>query len=104
MPAETHSYREEITESQVLELLWVLVTDPDSTDFGGEPEPHRSLEELGIDEDLALLSLWDATTEEYGERTLGDLDVEEARASRDLGQLAKVFARACAGDPDGEDD
>lgn len=101
MPAETHSYREEITEAQVLELLWVLVTDPD---VAGAPEPERTLEELGIDEDLALLSLWDATTEEYGERTLGDLDVEEARASRDLGQLAKVFAKACAAGSDHEDD
>jgi hypothetical protein len=104
MPAETHSHRDAITAEQVLELLWVLVTDPEDPDAAAGPFPDRRLEALGIADDLALLELWEQTTEEYGERTLGELDLDAARDAADLGELAEVFARACVADPDADPD
>jgi len=39
--------------------------------------PVTALADVGIDNDLALFHLGDAVAEEYGERTVGELDLDE---------------------------
>ncbi|MGE3618822.1 MAG: hypothetical protein AB7L84_00040 [Acidimicrobiia bacterium] len=87
MPAETHQQRDDLGVDAVVELLAALV--------GIEPEGAGSatLAALDLDDDLALLRLWDLVAEELGERSLGDLDLSDARPAT-LGALAEEFLRA----------
>ncbi len=101
MPAETHSRRDAVTAADIVELIGSILVDTD---------PASTLEDLvlasvGVDDDGALLELWDATAEEFGERTLvlEDIDVclEAFREADTVGELAQAFARLCQ--PDGGD-
>lgn len=88
MPAETHSHSEPVTVEDVLELLASVVHDADALD------PETPVEELGFDDDLSLLSLWDVVAEEFGERTLGEPDIEELAGCRTAIELAETVARS----------
>jgi hypothetical protein len=90
MPAETHQQRDDVTVTEIVDLLVaVLAPSTDLTDVG----PGTALADLGIDTDLALFDLGDVVAEEYGERTLGEIDLEELWSARTVGALAEVFAR-----------
>jgi hypothetical protein len=86
MPAETHSYRDPLEVSNVIELLWAVLGGP-----GDPPAVGASLSDLGIDTDLELLDLFDAAGEEFGERTLADIEVEDLQALRTIGDLAEAI-------------
>ena len=90
MPAETHSHRDAIDVETVVGFLANLL-EVDDEDPG-----ELSLERLGIDDDLAVLDLWDSFAEEFGERTLGELEVPEQRPTS-LGGLAAAFHEALGG-------
>ena len=86
MPAETHQQHEPAGAAAVLELLGlVLDVDGDLAEL--------ELADLGVDDDLGIFSLWEAVTADLAERTVGELDVDEARVPT-LGELADVFAQA----------
>lgn len=84
MPAETHQVGDRVDPGVVLDLLATLV--------GVEPEKAAdlSLAGSGIDDDLSILHLWTAVAEEYGERSIGDLDLDDQRPAT-LGELAALF-------------
>jgi hypothetical protein len=86
VPAETHSHHELAGPDAVLDLLANLL------DLDGDVGSIE-LAELGVDDDLGLFSLWEAVCGELAERTVGELDVDDARV-RTLGDLAAVFALA----------
>lgn len=86
MPAETHSYRDPLEVNNVIELLWAVLGGP-----GDPPEVSASLSDLGIDTDLELLDLFDAAGEEFGERTLVEVELEDLQALRTLGDLAEAI-------------
>ena len=90
MPAETHSHSEPVTVEDVLELLATVVQD------GGGLDPGTPVEALGLDDDLALLSFWDVVAEEFGERTLGEPDIEELAGCRTAVDLAETVVRSFA--------
>jgi hypothetical protein len=102
MPAETHQRREHVSAAEISELLVTILDLSTSPDAAG---PVR-LADVGCDDDLVLLDLWDAAVEEFGERTLGEPDLEELRAVATLGELAGLVADRCraAGDTGGGDD
>lgn len=90
MPAETHQQRDEVTAAEIVDLLVaVMVSSADLPDVG----PDTLLADLGVDSDLALFDLGDVVAEEYGERTLGEIDLDELWSARTIGALAGVFAR-----------
>ena len=86
MPAETHQHHEPAGPDAVLELLANLL------DVDGDAAAIE-LADLEVDDDLGIYSLWEAVCGELAERTVGELDVDEARV-RTLGDLAAVFALA----------
>lgn len=90
MPAETHSHSEPVTADDVLELLATVVHGGDALD------PGTPVDALGLDDDLALLSFWDVVAEEFGERTLGEPDLEELAGCRTAVELAETVARSFA--------
>jgi hypothetical protein len=90
MPAETHQRRDEVTVAGILDLLVaVLASSMELAHVG----PNTPLTDLGIDSDLALFDLENVVAEEYGERTLGEIDLDELWSARTIGALAGVFAR-----------
>jgi hypothetical protein len=88
VPAETHQRQEPAGPDAVLELLGNLL----DLDLDGDVASVELID-VGMDDDLGLYSLWDAITGELAERTVGELDVDDARVST-LGDLARVFAAA----------
>jgi hypothetical protein len=90
MPAETHSRRDRIDSSEIVEMLENVLGLPPAED-GDDP----TLAELGCDGDLSLLDLWDAAVEEYGERTLGEPDLDELRSMTTLAEVAGLIASRC---------
>lgn len=104
MPAETHQQRDDLTVDEIIDLLVaVLASSTDLVDIG----PDTLLAHLGVDTDLALFDLGDVVAEEYGERSLGEIDLDELGSVRTVGALATVFARHWAragenGDPTGQ--
>lgn len=90
MPAETHSHRDDIDVDTVVGFL-ANVLELDEEDPG-----ELSLDRLGIDDDLAMLDLWDSFAEEFGERTLGEFEAPEQRPTS-LGGLAAVFHETLGG-------
>jgi hypothetical protein len=95
MPAETHQHRDPIRPGAVLELLWTVLALPDQ-----DPDPGVLLDDLGVDSDMMLLDLWDAAAEEYGERTLGDVDLEDLQQLTTLGELAHAIIESVRVDLD----
>ncbi|MGZ4708109.1 MAG: acyl carrier protein [Acidimicrobiales bacterium] len=90
MPAETHQQRDEVTAAEIVDLLVaVLASSADRAGVG----PDTPLADLGVDSDLALFDLGDVVAEEYGERSLGEIDVDELWSARTIGALAALFAR-----------
>lgn len=70
MPAETHQLAEPPNLEDIIGLLASLL------DIDPLAAATTSLVDAGVDDELALLHLWHAVTEEYGERTLGDFDLD----------------------------
>jgi hypothetical protein len=84
VPAETHTHTEAVEVGAVLDLLAGIVgVDPGNA-------AGLTLDELDVADDLALLDLWAAVVEEYGERSLGEIEPLEPRPVT-LGQLAGAF-------------
>jgi hypothetical protein len=86
VPAETHQRSEAVGFDGVLDLL-ACVVGLDALRAAKAP-----LADLELDDDLAVLHLWAAVVEEYGERSVGDLDLDGARPAT-LGDLADLFTR-----------
>lgn len=91
MPAETHQQHEPVDAAVVLKLLWALLARPDGPD---DPTTETPLCELGADDDLAILQIWDAVTEELAERTLAEPDTGDLLAATTLGDLADTIVRS----------
>ncbi|MCB0976552.1 MAG: hypothetical protein KDB02_03755 [Acidimicrobiales bacterium] len=86
MPAETHQFGNDVDTGLILELLATLVgVDDGDADLGGIP-----LDSVGVDDDVAVLHLWDAVAEEYGERSVGEVELDGELPST-LGELAELF-------------
>jgi acyl carrier protein len=93
MPAETHQQRDDVTAGEIVDLLVaVLASSTDRAEIG----PDTPLVDLGADSELALFDLADVVAEEYGERTLGEIDLDELWSERTVGALAGAFARLWA--------
>ncbi len=90
MPAETHSHREDVDVEMVVDLLVneLELDDDDPASIG--------LARLGIDDELSLMHLWEPVAEEFGERTLGELELPE-QLPLTLGDLARLFHGALGG-------
>ena len=86
MPAETHQRSEAVGAEDVLDLLACVV----GLDVG--PAAEASLADLELSDELSILHLWEVVVEEYGERSIGDLDLDGSRPST-LGELADLFTR-----------
>lgn len=100
MPAETHQHRDAVTADEIVDLLVaVLATSTDLARVG----PDTLLADLGADSDLALFDLGDLVAEEYGERSLGEIDLDELWSARTIGDLARVFAQHRARPGENED-
>jgi hypothetical protein len=87
MPAETRQLCEPIETRMVLDLL---------ASVGGVDEAGAGslgLVELELDDDLSILRLWVAVVEEFGERSVGGLDLRGAWPTT-LGEAAAVFAES----------
>jgi hypothetical protein len=105
MPAETHQQRDAVTaeeiEEEIIDLLVsVLTTSTGLADVG----PDARLASLGVDSDLARFDLGNVVAEEYGERGLGGIDLDELGSAHTIGEMASLFARQWArageqGDP-----
>lgn len=95
MPAETHQLRDRVDVAAVLALVASMVgLDGES---GGAPDAGAvALADVGLDDDLGILELWDAVVDELGERALGDLDLEDDRPET-LGELAALFHASLGG-------
>ncbi|HEY8523708.1 MAG TPA: hypothetical protein VIL48_02010 [Acidimicrobiales bacterium] len=94
MPAETHQHREHTDAGAVLDFLATVVeVDPAEAD-------EVRLADIGLDDDLSILRLWDMAVEEFAERTVGDVDPDDLQRDLDadrpatLAELAQVFDEA----------
>jgi hypothetical protein len=83
MPAETHSRHDPLEVGGVIALVWSVLGEP-----GDPPDPGAMLSDLGIDTDLELLDLFDAFAEEYGERSLADVDLDDLQTLATIDDLA----------------
>lgn len=92
MPAETHQLSEPPTLDDIVDFLASLLdTDPTAAST-------TSLVEAGVCDELALLHLWQAVAEEYGERTLGECDLDfDENPPQTLEDLARAWLTALAG-------
>jgi hypothetical protein len=90
MPAETHTHHDSVDESTVLALIWVLVAAPGDPD---EPDAALPVSACGLDDDLAVLRLWDEVSEELAERTVAEPDLADLSSAATLGDLAGVMLR-----------
>ena len=88
MPAETHTTHEGIDARDVLDLIDALVGADDAS-LG----PDTPLVDVGLGDDLAVLHIWGAVAEEFAERSVADLDVEELLLARTVGDLADAIMR-----------
>lgn len=90
MPAETHTHHDTVGEAAVLDLVWMLVAAPDDPD---EPDAARPLAGCGLDDEIAVLRLWEEVSEELAERTVAEPDLADLLATATLGDLAAVILR-----------
>ncbi len=100
MPAETHQQRDDVAVAEIIDLLVAVLAS--ATDVAGVG-PDALLADLGADSDLALFDLADVVAEEYGERGLGEIDLDELWSARTVVALATVFARLWARDGENGD-
>lgn len=89
MPAETHTHHDGIETPTVIELIWDFVRGPDTAH---EPDPGTPLGEVDLEDDLALLHLWDMVTDELAERAVAEPDLGDLRAASTVGELAAAVA------------
>ncbi len=84
MPAETHQLSEQTDARAILDLVATPVgVDPDdATDL--------SLAAVDLQDDLAILHLWASVVEEFGERSIGDIELDDPRPVT-LAELATLF-------------
>lgn len=87
MPAETHQRRERVDTGAILDLL-ATVVGVDTAEAA-----DLSLADRELDDDLSILHLWATVVEEFGERSVGDLDLDDERPAT-LGGLAALFHRS----------
>ena len=87
MPAETHQQSERTDAEAVLDFLAAVVgiDVPDAASL--------RLADLDLGDDLSILHLWAMAVEEFGERTLGDLDLDGDQPAT-LRDLAELFNEA----------
>ena len=84
MPAETRQVRDPVDARWVLDLLTSVVgVDPADA-------AHLALVDLELSDDLSILDLWAAVVEEFGGRSIGELDLEGTQPTT-LAQLAAAF-------------
>jgi hypothetical protein len=84
MPAETHQLSEQTDSQAILDLVAALVgVDPDDA-------PELSLVAVDLHDDLAILHLWASVVEEFGERSVGDIELDDPRPAT-LADLATLF-------------
>jgi hypothetical protein len=84
MPAETHQLNEQTDAQTILDLVAALVgVDPDEA-------PGLSLASVDLTDDLAILHLWASVVEEFGERSVGDIELDDLRPTT-LAALATLF-------------
>jgi len=87
VPAETHTQRDPVELTAVLDLVSAVVgVDPDAA-------ASTPLAEVELDNDLAVLALWAVVAEEFGERALGELEPLEPRPAT-LAELVEAFHAA----------
>ena len=87
MPSETHQHSGTVSVHEVLRLLASIV-DVDPVHAASIPLPL-----FDLDDDLAIVRLWESVVEEFGERGVGELEFDHPLPST-LGQLASVFYAA----------
>ena len=90
MPAETHQHCDNVSAGDISDLLAAVIGVADVDGAGSV-----ALADLGADDDLVLLDLWDVAVEEYGERTLGEADLDELRSIGTLQELCDLIAERC---------
>jgi hypothetical protein len=95
MPAETHTHHDAVDAPAVIDLIWDFVRGPHDAD---EPDPGALLAEVDLEDDLALLHLWDMVVDELAERAVAEPDLGDLRAASTVGELADVVARRLLGD------
>lgn len=84
MPAETHQLSEQTDARAILDLVATLVgVDPDEA-------TELSLASVDLHDDLAILHLWACVVEEFGERSIGDIELDDPRPGT-LAELATLF-------------
>lgn len=87
MPAETHQLTERVDARAVLDFLaCALGIDPTGA-------ADVSLAALQLDDDLSIVDLWESVVEEFGERALGDLDLDGTPPAT-LGEIAELFGES----------
>ncbi|MFP5321011.1 MAG: hypothetical protein ACLGIC_04105 [Acidimicrobiia bacterium] len=87
MPAETHSHSEPVTVQDILDLLSTIVHDDATFD------PDTPLTELGLSDDLSIMAFWDVAIEEYGERSVGEPDLDDLASATTAVDLAERTVR-----------
>lgn len=94
MPAETHTHHDAVDTPAVVDLIWDFVRGPDTAD---EPDPGAPLAAVDLDDDLALLHLWDMVTDELAERAVAEPDLTDLRAASSVGELADAIVSQLRG-------
>ncbi len=89
MVAETHSHRDRIDPDDIIALL--------AADSDSEEPVDLTLADCGFDGDLGLFDLVALLAEEYGERTLAPVSVDDLDSEMTLAQLIELLE---FGDPD----
>lgn len=87
MPAETHSHSEPVTAHDILDLLSTIVHDDATSD------PETPLAQLGLSDELSIMAFWDVAVEEYGERSVGEPDLDDLASATTAVDLAERTVR-----------
>ncbi|GEM_PF-4837673 len=84
MPSETHQCAAQVSVDEILHWLASLV-DVETSHAAWVP-----LALFNLDNELAIVRLWELIVDDFGERGLGTLDLDEQVPST-LGELASTF-------------
>jgi hypothetical protein len=90
MPAETHQQRDAVTVDEIVDFLLATLA---SSMHVADVDADTALVDLGVDSDLALFDLFDLAAEEYGERSLGELDLDDLWSAPTIGAVARLLAQ-----------